>query len=91
MGTVEIKKVCSYNKETFVCKIQNGFISKKRSDVIAGMSLRFGNVSYKKGNFIMRKVGTKESYIVNKTHLDGDVQIYGVFTNLEQAKKVNII
>ena len=82
-----IKNHCKKFKEKFECNHSLGFITSKKSDVKAGMkiNLRNGGFDYSK----IRNVGKKTVYILNKVYNDGDVQIYGMFTNLEQAKSVN--
>ena len=82
-----IKQHCKNFKETFVCNHPIGFITSKKSDVKAGMKVDV--VTGRISDFKIRKIGTKTIYILNKIHPDGDVQIFGVFTNLEQAKNVN--
>lgn len=87
MTNKEIKSICKFNKEVFVCNHELGFISSKKVDVKAGM--RVDAVTGKIDQIKIRKVGTKTVYFLNKIHEDGDVQLFGQFTNLEQAKKVN--
>lgn len=83
MKTEQMKHFCKQHGETFVRNHEIGFISSKKSHVIAGMQMD-GKGGVK--NIKMRKVGTVTRYNLNKVYPDGDVQIYKTFTNREQIK-----
>jgi transcription elongation factor Elf1 len=85
--TTNIKQHCKTFNEKFVCNHPIGFITSKKVDVKAGMKVC--QITGKITQLQIRKIGTKEVYFLNKVHADGDVQLYGQFTNLEQAKNVN--
>ncbi len=85
--TINIKQHCKTFNEKFVCNHPIGFITSKKSDVMAGMKVNA--VTGEITDYKIRKIGTKYIYFLNKVHSDGDVQLYGQFTNLEQAINVN--
>jgi uncharacterized protein YgiM (DUF1202 family) len=87
MTTKEMKMFCKYVNNKFVKEHNVGFISSVTSPVKAGMKINLSNGTHDYSS--IRVVGKKTSYILNKVYEDGDVQIIGMFTNLEQVESVN--